>query len=287
MGQRHLTNILVHGKEWGVDVVYGYDSSSLAFQTASRLVGELAQAGGCSTRCSLASGGAWEPDHQSTVFNAAIISTPPEHHFEYAAKLPNTHLLVEKPVAEADWDNLPENGRLVLAAMNYRFHPAAAVLQEDVGRWDHRLFISYTSTQAIGSYETLMGPTLSNLHCLDLVDYIVGRIRSIRADGNLAHLDVPALHEGAQILTCLTEDGPRSLQIVTGHTSYLGVGRGIEYQIIQKPNGDIQYWQYDLELMYIDELAEFFARCQGKRSSRLPTVREVYRLVKMVGPYKP
>lgn len=297
MGMRHLKNILTHGKEWGVDVVHGYDSSSLALQTASRLVTELVQAGQHSTRCSLASGSVWKLDHKP--LDAAIISTPPEHHFSYAARLPNTHLLVEKPVAEADWDSLPDNGRLVLAAMNYRFHPAAAILHEAGAEWYENYFISYTSAQDRSSPERGIGPILSNLHCLDLIEHAVGEVDSIYIEngGSYGHGLVRLKGRGrddslyrfnASILTRLFDDGPRSLNVLVGHISYLGLGRGIEYQTIRKASGEVLQGQYDLEQMYIDELAEFFARCQEKQvGGRLPAVKEVYRLVKMVGPYKP
>jgi len=187
IGKRHLNNILEHREEWGIEKVLAFDPDVETWQGSDGIRGDYEFI--------------YDPVHMlSTPFDAAIICTPPEHHYEYSLLTRQAHILVEKPLTY----NLPwkkeRTGRLVLAAMNLRFHKGVSWARNQVKA-------GVIGTPLLGkawygyngiiknrpdSPDAKLGPLVSAIHDLDALLWVLGGItdspHNHRLKANIKHL---------------------------------------------------------------------------------------------------
>lgn len=301
IGKRHLRNILEHREEWGIERVSVFDTNPQAREGAvNRGYGFLSDTAHLS----------------SASFDAAIICTPPKFHYEYAILTRPAHVLVEKPLTYAmPWEDEQAKDRLVLAAMNLRFHKSVEWVRGQIAGGAMgapslaKAWYSYKGVlDRPNSPDAQTGPVTSAIHDLDALLWALGgavdapiarRFKTIidqverskkwgLAFGKAMYGRLP--EAGGSVRADIRLDADflahvrrRGMHIIGTEgevlTEATGVGREHVVRIV---NGRLE-WEGTNEIndMYAAELAEFFALCRGdmgREESRLPDVVEVLKL---------
>jgi len=305
MGKRHLKNILAHSDDWGVEQggIAVYDPSEGALDTIREVDWD-----GLSyvDLFSDIPGLAYDKHGRPT---AVIIATPPEFHYRYAAMFPNSHILVEKPLTwRLPWHQEEMEGRLVLAAMNMRFHPGVRWIRQELsnGRAGYptlaRAWYSYNGAMSRPkSPDAKLGPLASSIHDLDALlwairgnpgdqfypDDAVWEDNATKAlsqrwnwiSGLYYRIPGPA-HIGVMVeADFLSPARRRGMRIIGtgGDLIWDAVGKDPEKIVCVIGESEVQGITYNLNDMYVEVLEEFFARCRGEERKDwcLPDVSEV------------
>jgi len=305
IGKRHLNNVLEHREEWGIEEVTAFDVNVDTWRGLDGIRGDYTFI--CDQRYL-----------SSTSVDVAIICTPPKYHYGYAVATRQAHVLVEKPLTynlpwkdEYDFKVKGED-RLVLAAMNLRFHKGVSWAREQVKA-------GVVGTPLLGkawygyngilknrpdSPDAKLGALVSATHDLDALLWVLdegmgellsltthyGRVWGVaigqwKSIYRLLGDKMPGIQLEADFLAHVRR---RGMHIIgeDGEVLIEATGTGTEH-IVNIVNEELKWeGQNDVNDMYVEELDSFFALCRGdikREESRLPNVLEVLKLAKALG----
>lgn len=304
IGKRHLNNILEHREEWGIEEVTAFDVDVDTWRGLDGIRGDYTFI--CDQRYL-----------SSTSVDVAIICTPPKYHYGYAVATRQAHVLIEKPLTyNLPWEDeysmgMGRKGRLVLAAMNLRFHKGVSWARGQVKD-------GVVGTPLLGkawygyngilknrpdSPDAKLGPLVSAIHDLDVLLWVLtggmgGTLNITKHSGwwrwGVAYGQIKWQDPNTPILGIRLEADflahvrRRGMHIIgeDGEVLIEATGTGIEH-IVNIVNEELKWeGQNDVNDMYVEELASFFALCRGdikREESRLPDVLEVLKLAKALG----
>jgi len=308
IGRRHLHNIVMHARDWGIAGVEVYDLDCDGPREWFERYRTLRRVG----LGGLHLGGYFGPGSLTPrgSYDAVLVCTGPWAHFEAVEAFAKASLwfLVEKPLATYQrWTGLPVPQNKVLAAMNLRYHPGVQWLKQHASLRPSGVRVAYDylgSVLAPRSPERELGPLRSCIHDLDAALWVThARITGRDAD------DRPVITSNGQViresvrLSCKTIGGhrfqldgefgfagsarTRSLYVAAPGEHGLG-SRGIvcwgKYperveKVFSEVNETPLRFDYHLNTMYVDELRAFFRHIRGS-PSHLPTVWDVLEIAR-------
>ena len=184
IGVRHLENITKNADSWGVKEIVAFDPK-VGQTLKSKWVRVSTSVEVCSNLTPFRA-------HQLDVL---IVCTPPSRHYDYVSMFPEAHVLVEKPIAHwMPWGGLREpvseregrrmeGARMVLAAMNLRFHPGVSFIRECLASKviglpiAIRAWYSFEGTmRRPDSPDAKLGALVSAIHDLDSIVWATGAV---------------------------------------------------------------------------------------------------------------
>jgi len=320
IGKRHFQNIITHKKEWGIDMVFVHDTNPVSWDGLEG-IGVKGEREFISNLRNL----------PPTSYDTAIICTPPQFHYPFAVQTRGAHVLIEKPLTY----NLPWKGeygfkiakigkededRLVLAAMNLRFHKGVSWARRQVKD-------GVVGTVLLGkawygyngilknrpdSPDAQLGPLVSAIHDIDALMWVLrGYVGEDDNKKRLATRLWPTVdkenwgldygfarynlesagsdgYSPPNIIIRLEADflahvRRRGMHIIgeDGEVLIEATGVGQEH-IVNIVNEELKWeGQNDINDMYVEELDSFFALCRGDIKREESRLPDVLEVLKL------
>lgn len=295
IGKRHLKNLVSIADKWNIDEIGVYDRDPTTYPTNG--------GGDDSLYISWLTNPPWNEN-----WDAAIICTPPEYHWECSNLISAPYVLVEKPLdTKADWGGLARKKRLLRVAMNLRFHPGVNWLKDILyiakstspvdTTLAHAWYSYHGSLKRTDSPDAKLPPVYASIHDLDALIFALGfpLPRSRLPLISVAHKKWTQLlfqtnwGKNPSETVVLTADylSPvrrRGARVLTNSHEYMWEAQGKDPEVITQSVDGVKVVseRYNLNDMYVEELEVFLGMCRGdaKKDKVLPKVTEIVDLAK-------